>query len=55
MYDYETYQDRPDVIRSATPVADDAAARCLSLPVHPYLTEDDVRTIAVAMQRVLGV
>ena len=55
VYDYETYQDRPDVIRSATPVADDAAARCLSLPVHPYLTEDDVRTIAVAVHRVLGV
>ena len=53
VYDYDTYRDRPDVIRSATPVADDIAARCVSLPVHQHLQEGDLDTIAAAVRRAL--
>lgn len=53
VYDYETYADRPDVIRSQTPVADSAAARCVSLPVHQYLSTEDLDTIAAAVRKAL--
>jgi perosamine synthetase len=54
VYDYDTYRDRPDVIRSATPVADDIAARCVSLPVHQHLRDGDLDTIAAAVRRALS-
>ncbi|RCL88956.1 MAG: DegT/DnrJ/EryC1/StrS family aminotransferase [Microbacterium sp.] len=54
VYDYDTYRDRVDVIRSATPVAENVAERCLSLPVHQYLSADDLDTIASALKRALG-
>lgn len=54
VYDYETYADRPDVIRSETPVADSVAARCVSLPVHQWLSEEDLDTIASAVRTVLA-
>jgi perosamine synthetase len=54
VYDYETYQDRPDVFRSETPVADDVAARCVSLPVHQHLSADDVDAVAAAVRKALG-
>lgn len=54
VYDYDTYRDRADVIRSSTPVAEDVASRCLSLPVHQYLSEDDLDTIAAAVRGALG-
>lgn len=54
VYDYETYADRPDVIRSETPVADRAAARCVSLPVHQYLTSDDLDTIAAVVRKAIA-
>lgn len=54
VYEYETYQDRPDVIRSETPVAQDAAARCVSLPVHQHLGTGDIGTIAAAVRKALG-
>lgn len=54
VYDYDTYRDRADVIRSATPVADDAAARCVSLPVHQHLQPGDIDTIAAAVRQVLA-
>ncbi|WP_454129858.1 DegT/DnrJ/EryC1/StrS family aminotransferase [Microbacterium aurum] len=54
VYDYETYANRSDVIRSETPVADDVAARCVSLPVHQYLSEGDLDVISAAVYRVLG-
>jgi dTDP-4-amino-4,6-dideoxygalactose transaminase len=53
VYDYDTYRDRPDVIRSETPVADDVAARCVSLPVHQHLREGDLDTIAAAVRKAL--
>ncbi len=54
VYDYETYQGRPDVIRSETPIAADAAARCVSLPVHQHLSADDIDTVAKATRKALG-
>ena len=54
VYDYDTYRDRADVIRSATPVAERAAARCLSIPVHHYLTDDELRTVASALRQAVA-
>lgn len=54
VYDYDTYANRADVIRSETPVSDSVAARCVSLPVHQYLSEGDLDTIAAAVRKVLG-
>lgn len=54
VYDYDPYRDRPDVIRSDTPVAADVAERCLSLPVHPHLSASDLDSIAAAVRVVLG-
>jgi len=50
VYDYDTYRNREDVIISPTPVADDVAARCLSLPVHQHLAPGDLDTIAAAVR-----
>lgn len=54
VYDYETYADRSDVIRSETPVSDSVAMRCVSLPVHQHLADGDVDTIIAAVRKVLG-
>lgn len=45
-WDYPVYRDHPSVIADDTPVARDAAARCLSLPVHPRLSEADLDRVA---------
>lgn len=54
VYDYETYQGRPDVVRSETPVADDVAARCVSLPVHQHLGAEDLDAVTGAVRKALG-
>jgi len=36
------------------PVSGDLCTRCLSLPMHPYLTEDDVARVAAALLSGLG-
>jgi len=54
VYDYDPYRNRPDVIRSETPVAADAARRCLSLPVHPHLSPADLTAVSTAVHKVLG-
>jgi perosamine synthetase len=53
VYDYDTYRNRADVILSDTPVAESVSKRCISLPVHPYLSGDDVQTIAAAVRKAL--
>jgi dTDP-4-amino-4,6-dideoxygalactose transaminase len=50
VYDYDTYRARPDVIQTGTPIAEDAAARCLSIPVHAHLTDNDLETVAAAVR-----
>lgn len=54
VYDYDVYRDRPDVIRSSNPIAEDVSRRCLSIPVHPYLSSDDLATISSAVHIALG-
>ena len=54
VYDYDCYADHPQVVRSATPVATDVASRCLSLPVHAKLTDDQVNQVADTVLRVMG-
>lgn len=53
VYDYDTYRARPDVIRTPTPVADDVAARCVSIPVHHHLATGDLDVIADAVRKAL--
>jgi len=48
-WDYPIYREHPGVVADDTPTARDAAARCLSLPVHPGLTDGDLDAIAKAL------
>ena len=54
VYDYECYASHPQVMISATPVATDVAGRCLSLPVHAKLTDEQVDRVAEAVLEVVG-
>lgn len=54
VYDYDCYRGRPDIVLGETPVAQEVARRCLSLPVHAFLSQDDVVTVADALRAVLG-
>lgn len=54
VYDYECYRAHPQVVLPEAPMAEEAARRCLSLPVHRYLTESDIDTIAAAVRTVLA-
>lgn len=49
VWDYPVYRDHPGVVPDETPTARDAAARCLSLPVHPGLAKEDVELVADAL------
>ena len=49
VWDHDAYRGHPGVIAGDTPVAREMAARCLSLPVHPALTEPDLRRVAAAL------
>lgn len=48
-WDYPVYRRHPGVVPDGTPVAADAAARCLSLPVHPGLEPGDLEQVAAAL------
>src|SRR5207248_11044969 len=48
-WDYPVYREHPGVVADDTPTARDAAARCLSLPVHPGLSEGDLEGVAKAL------
>ena len=54
VYDYDCYRERPDVVIGDHPVAESVARRCLSLPVHSYLSESDVEQVASALRSVLS-
>ncbi|HWW09380.1 MAG TPA: DegT/DnrJ/EryC1/StrS family aminotransferase [Candidatus Acidoferrales bacterium] len=49
VWDYDAYRSLPNVVVEDTPVAADAAARCLSLPVHPNLSDADIRRVAATL------
>jgi perosamine synthetase len=54
VFDYDCYRDHPQVVVADVPVADAVARRCLSLPVHQHLTDDDVDRIVTTMTALLG-
>ncbi|WP_412539763.1 DegT/DnrJ/EryC1/StrS family aminotransferase [Longispora sp. K20-0274] len=54
VHDYDCYRDHPRVIVDPTPVAERVATSCLSLPVHPYLSESDLDTVVAAVREVMG-
>jgi dTDP-4-amino-4,6-dideoxygalactose transaminase len=49
VWEYGPFRAHPGVIKADTPRARDAAARCLSLPVHAALHPGDVERIAGAL------
>jgi dTDP-4-amino-4,6-dideoxygalactose transaminase len=54
VFDYDCYRGHPQVVADAAPVATDVASRCLSLPVHPYLTEGDLDRVVTTVTDLLG-
>lgn len=54
VYDYDCYRGHPQVVLPTTPRAEDAARRCVSVPVHAYLSEHEVEQVAEAVRKALG-
>lgn len=54
VFDYDCYRDHPQVVMADVPLAADVSRRCLSLPVHPYLSEGDLDRIVTTMTSLLG-
>ena len=53
VFDYECYRVHPRVVPAPVPVATSVVARCVSLPVHPHLTDEDVDTVVAAVRQVM--
>lgn len=45
VFDHDCYREDPRVVVADVPVAESVARRCLSLPVHHHLTDDEVHTV----------
>ncbi len=43
--EYDCFKSHPQIACDSTPIAKDIASRCLSLPVHPGLTSEDISHI----------
>ena len=54
VWDHVAYRDHPRVVTGPAPVAAAAARHCLSLPVHPGLSEADVERVATKLVAALG-
>ena len=54
VYDYDCYREHPRVVVPHAPRAEDVARRCLSLPVHAYLSDDDGEQVALAVRGALA-
>jgi perosamine synthetase len=52
--DYACYREDPRVVCGEMPVAARIARQCVSLPVHPALTADQLDTIVGAVRELLG-
>ncbi|MGH9040276.1 MAG: DegT/DnrJ/EryC1/StrS family aminotransferase [Acidimicrobiia bacterium] len=52
-WDYDVYRAHPCVVVDSTPVAAEVVRRCLSLPVHPGLSEADLEQVARAISLAL--
>jgi dTDP-4-amino-4,6-dideoxygalactose transaminase len=53
VWDHEVYRRNTSVVTAPAPVAQAAARRCLSLPVHPGLDSSDVERIATELRAAL--
>ena len=54
VFDYDCYRDHPRVVKGEFPVASSVAERCLSLPVHPYLSDSDLDVIIDSVRKAMG-
>jgi dTDP-4-amino-4,6-dideoxygalactose transaminase len=54
VYDYDCYRENPRVVIEPMPRAEAVARQCLSLPVHPFLSDDQVDQVVDAVREVLG-
>ena len=54
LFDYDCYRDHPHVVAADTPHAAAAARDVLSLPVHPWLSVDDLDRIVTEVRLLLG-
>ncbi|WP_346621880.1 DegT/DnrJ/EryC1/StrS family aminotransferase [Blastococcus montanus] len=54
VFDHDCYRRDPRVVAADVPVAESVARRCLSLPVHQHLTDDELDTVIDRFRRVLG-
>ena len=53
VFDHACYRDDPRVVAADVPVAESVARRCLSLPVHHHLTDDEVDAVVDGFRRAL--
>lgn len=53
VYDYDCYRNNPLVIIDGSRFAEDVAASVISLPVHPFLTENEREFIATTVSAAL--
>jgi perosamine synthetase len=54
-WDYACYREHSAVTKDPTPVAEEVAARCLSLPVHQNLQEGDIDRVVDALAHALRI
>lgn len=50
-HDYECFRDVPSIEPTSTPVASRLVGEVISLPVHQYLSSDDLKAIASEVRR----
>lgn len=54
VFEYETYQNRKDVVISSCPVAKKVVTEVISIPVHPYVTDQDREHIVSSIKKAFG-
>ena len=50
-HDYDCFRDNSDIEVNPTPVAAGLVSEVVSLPVHQYLTAEDIRSVAAAVKK----
>jgi perosamine synthetase len=53
VFDYECYRGHPQVVADSFPVATNVVRRCLSLPVHQYLTTAEIDRIVTTVSALM--
>lgn len=54
VFDYDCYRSDPRVVQDAVPNAFKIASEVISLPVHPFLSEEDLAVIVSSVRKVLS-